>query len=174
MRRPFRIYIAGPCTGIPNENKPAFLAAELQMRGMGFDVVNPTTLPAHAWHDQSWASFMRCDIPALCTCDAVALLPGWESSKGANVERTLALALGMGVRPLAGWLKPDHFSDAGQMVGAHRPAPQYDHHAAGACPEANSVCPRAQCRCEGCADGSCPGRAAAQRLPADGTEGGAA
>lgn len=108
------IYIAGPCTGIPNENKPAFLAAELQLRGLGLDPVNPTTLPGHASHDQSWESFMRVDIPALCTCEAVALLPGWENSRGANAEHFNATLLRMDVRPLADWLSP--------KAGTHRTA----------------------------------------------------
>jgi len=143
-----RIYIAGPCTGIPNENRPAFLAGELQLRGLGFDVVNPTTLAGHGAHDQSWASFMKVDLPALCTCEAVALLPGWEASKGANLERHNALTLGMDVRLLADWLAPaeqcccvgdvcrggdvvggklaNGWRCKAAMAGTHRPAPSSD------------------------------------------------
>jgi len=154
-----RIYVSGPCTGIPLGNAPAFLAAELQLRGLGFEVINPTTLPGHADHDQTWASFMRVDLPALCTCDAVALLPGWRASKGAGVERDLALALGMEVRDLADWLKADHFRDVAQMVSTHRPAPACT--TGQACVGAPADCVRqaTQCRCgpDGCADGQCPG-----------------
>lgn len=52
--------------------------------------------------------------------------------------------------------------DAAAMAGTHRPAPRYDHQAAGVCPEAHTVCQRTQCRCgsDGCSDSSCPGRSA--------------
>jgi Domain of unknown function (DUF4406) len=104
-----RIYVAGPCSGLPFNNYPAFMSAELQLRALGYDVVNPTTLPGHAQHDQTWESFMRVDLPALCTCDAVALLPGWHTSKGARLEHHSAIVLGMEIRQLADWLlKPEH------------------------------------------------------------------
>jgi hypothetical protein len=99
-----RIYISGPVTGIPNENRPAFTAAELQLRGAAFAVVNPLTLPHR--HDKTWASYMRECIPAMLSCESVALLPGWQLSRGAIVERDLAVTLGMDVRPLADWLLP--------------------------------------------------------------------
>ena len=40
---------------------------------------------------------MKANIKALCDCCTVALLPGWEGSKGANIEARLALNLGMRV-----------------------------------------------------------------------------
>lgn len=101
--RRLRIYVSGKMTGLPFLNYPAFIAAGLQLTGAGFDVVNPATLD-HSRHDGSWASHMRVDIRALMDCDGVALLPGWESSKGARVEWRLALDLGMEVRDLADWL----------------------------------------------------------------------
>jgi hypothetical protein len=38
---------------------------------------------------------MRADIKALCDCDGLALLPGWQHSNGAHVELNLAHRLGM-------------------------------------------------------------------------------
>ena len=99
-----RLYISGPMSGLPFNNYPAFVSAELQLRALGYDVVNPATLPGHATHDQTWAAFMRVDLPALCTCDAVALLPGWQASKGARLEHHNALALGMRISALSDWL----------------------------------------------------------------------
>lgn len=91
-----RIYIAGPMTGLPELNFPAFHAAAAKLRGFGFEVVNPAEInvdPAGRWED-----CMRADIRELVTCDAVALLPGWKQSRGAQLEHHIAQALGMVVR----------------------------------------------------------------------------
>jgi hypothetical protein len=47
---------------------------------------------------------MRDAIRLLVECDAVALLPGWASSKGANLEYQVACGLGMEIRYLEDWL----------------------------------------------------------------------
>lgn len=83
-----RVYIAGPMSGLPELNHPAFNAAASALRGAGYDVVNPAELvpdPGTEWH-----ACMRTDIRELVTCDAVALLPGWETSRGACIEQRLA------------------------------------------------------------------------------------
>lgn len=98
--RPLRLYLAGPMTGLPNFNRPAFHAAAAELRAAGYEVVNPAEL------DESepitdpdgpgaWERYMRRDIPHLCKCDAVALLPGWTESQGAQLESLIANGLGM-------------------------------------------------------------------------------
>ena len=37
------------------------------------------------------------DIKALCDCDAIALMPGWENSKGAHLELHIAHRIGLKV-----------------------------------------------------------------------------
>jgi len=87
-----RIYIAGPMTGVPEHNFPAFRAAAEKLTEAGWDVVNPaenfdgrTDLPRPA--------YMRLDIALLLQCDAIALLAGWERSRGAALEFMIALQL---------------------------------------------------------------------------------
>ena len=92
-----RIYIAGPMTGIKDMNFPAFHAAAAELRALGHEVVNPAELNPDP--GTPWAQCMRVDIAQLVTCDAVVLLPGWEKSKGALIERDLARRLGMPVHP---------------------------------------------------------------------------
>lgn len=88
-----RIYVAGPMSGLPELNFPAFHAAAAKLRAEGFDVVNPAEInsdPAAKWED-----CMRADIRELVTCDGIALLPGWGDSRGAKLEAHIAEALGM-------------------------------------------------------------------------------
>lgn len=90
-----RIYISGPMTGLPELNFPAFHSAASRLRALGHEVVNPAELnpdPAAKWSD-----CMRTDIKALMDCDAIAMLPGWQDSKGASLEHHIANQLGLGV-----------------------------------------------------------------------------
>ena len=98
-----RIYISGPMTGLPNLNFPAFNAAAEVLRVNGFDPVNPVDINPDP--KAKWVECMRKDIPAVCTCDAVALLPGWENSRGSHLEVQVAHALGLKIRTLQALLQ---------------------------------------------------------------------
>lgn len=93
-----RIYLSGPMTGLPDLNFPAFNEAARVLRARGFDVVNPAEINPDA--GMSWEQCMRADIKALCDCDTIALLPGWEASKGAHLEVHVAHRLGLDVAPV--------------------------------------------------------------------------
>ncbi|WP_295855250.1 DUF4406 domain-containing protein [uncultured Xylophilus sp.] len=90
-----RVYIAGPMSGYPELNFPAFHAAAAALRAEGHHVENPAEINADP--SAQWLDCMRMDIARLVTCDAVFLLPGWERSRGALVEQTLAAGLGLPV-----------------------------------------------------------------------------
>lgn len=96
------IYVAGPMTGLPQFNYPAFRQASDQLAALGYIVedpstnVNPTPGDYHGW--------LRAGLAQLIRCDAVALLPGWEASGGARLEVNVAATLGLRVRPLHEWL----------------------------------------------------------------------
>ena len=93
-----RIYLAGPMSGYPELNFPLFHTKAAEMRAQGFDVVNPAELNADP--NKSWHDCMRVDIRELVTCDAICMLPGWEKSKGATLERHIAKALELQVEYL--------------------------------------------------------------------------
>lgn len=89
-----RIYISGPMTDMLLHNFPAFYATARRLRAAGYRVVNPaenfggrTDLPRSV--------YMRADTMLLAMCDAIALLPGWQNSRGARVEYLLAYEMGM-------------------------------------------------------------------------------
>lgn len=83
-----RAYISGPMTGLPDLNFPAFNEAEGMLRTFGYRPVNPAKINPDPNAD--WFQCMRADIKALCDCDMIVLLPGWEKSVGAHLELHVA------------------------------------------------------------------------------------
>jgi nucleoside 2-deoxyribosyltransferase len=94
------IYVAGPMTGLPEFNYPAFRAAGEHLHEAGFQVL----LPLHEDTSQPWIFYMRHALRMVLEADGLALLPGWEASKGATLEVHVATALGLDIKPLAKWL----------------------------------------------------------------------
>lgn len=109
------LYLCGPMTGLPEFNYPAFHEAARQLRAAGFRVVNPaeTTIP----RTTPWISHMRKDIADMVnTCDAVAMLPDCEASRGAMVEIQLAKSLGWTVYGVDDWLHLARISDEAEKL----------------------------------------------------------
>ena len=97
-----KVYISGPMTGLPDLNFPAFnraaeelRAAGYEVRAEGFEVVNPAELNPDP--NTPYSECMRKDLRALLDCDAIALLPGWENSRGAKMEFEVAQICAMKV-----------------------------------------------------------------------------
>lgn len=90
-----RIYVAGPMTGLPQFNFPAFHQAAFALRALGHEVENPAENPAPPCG--SWLAYMRMAIVQVSKVDALVMLPGWMASKGACVEFQLARGLGLPV-----------------------------------------------------------------------------
>lgn len=90
-----RCYIAGPMTGLPELNFPAFHAAAAWLRSLGYHVENPAEIDVDP--AAGWETCMKADIARLVTCDRIYLLHGWQRSRGATVEFNLATVLGLEV-----------------------------------------------------------------------------
>lgn len=88
-----RIYIAGPMSGLPDLNYPAFDEAALHLRALGYHIENPAENPPPQC--ASWAGYMRLALAQLVTCDEIHMLRGWQQSRGARIEHDLAVELGM-------------------------------------------------------------------------------
>lgn len=99
-----RIYIAGPMTGLPEFNYPAFFAAEKRLRAGGFDALNPARAEGREGC-KSWLDYMRAGIRDVADCDGIALLPGWQASRGAALEAHVARSLDLPVKLLDEWLE---------------------------------------------------------------------
>jgi hypothetical protein len=100
-----KIYIAGPMTGYPDFNYPAFDAAFVELRKKGYEAISPavwdTTDPKKI---KPWEFYTRAGLELMLKADAVATLKGWDESKGAGLEVYVARALEMPVKPLEDWL----------------------------------------------------------------------
>lgn len=112
-----KIYLAGPMRNIPFFNFPAFHDAAATLREFGFTVFNPAEndINSNGSADFVVSNTTGCldsaieqgfdlrkalaeDTRFICEeADILALLPGWERSKGAQAERSLAVALGLDV-----------------------------------------------------------------------------
>lgn len=87
-----RIYIAGPMTGLPDLNFPAFNTCAANFRKQGWHVENPAEHGIQ--EDAAWSDYLRHDFSLLASCQAIYLLPGWQNSKGALLELHIAQTLG--------------------------------------------------------------------------------
>lgn len=114
---PKRIYLAGPMRGVPLFNFPAFHAAATKLRAEGHIVFNPAERDNQHYgidiskgnvngceaiaardHGFNLREALAADLAWICaSADAIALLPGWQNSKGARAERATAEALGLEV-----------------------------------------------------------------------------
>lgn len=92
MNAPHCFYISGPISGVP-DFKNNFARAETALQLFDVGTVNPANLGNYA--SFSWADYMRRDIAMLMHCTALFMLPGWERSPGARLERLIAHEIGM-------------------------------------------------------------------------------
>ena len=108
-----KIYLAGPMRGIEKFNFPAFFEAAVRLRADNHEVFNPAEADLKKYgpgvfdsdtgdlKDVKDSGFILREALAKDTnwiclhAEAIALLPGWEKSKGACAEKALAEALGL-------------------------------------------------------------------------------
>ena len=99
-----KIYLAGPMRGHHEHNFPEFYRVAERLREKGHEVFNPAE--NDNWRKSqglpvTMRDLLGDDMVWICAyADAVALLDGWEHSKGAQAERATATALGLTV---SGW-----------------------------------------------------------------------
>jgi hypothetical protein len=110
-----KIYLAGPMRGIPEFNFPAFHEVAALLRRGGHDVFSPAErdIIRHSGVDISKGNVTGNEAEAsdkhgfnireafaedaefICRhAEVIALLPGWETSRGAKAELALSQALG--------------------------------------------------------------------------------
>lgn len=121
--------------GLPLWGFPAFDAAATLGRSLGFDIVSPAehdracgfdetkSMEENAGFDLRAAKIW--DLQQLQRVDAIAMIPGWETSPGATTELAVARWLGLEVldattfKPLTpGWVAPRVLIGISGKIGA--------------------------------------------------------
>jgi len=90
-------YISGPMTGYENYNYAAFDRAEKMLTANGHSVLNPAKMDAEQGIEGlSYHDLLKRDMKAIVDhATAVALLPGWQNSRGATKEAFFAQQIGL-------------------------------------------------------------------------------
>jgi len=127
MSKPY--YLAGPMTGIPQFNYPAFDSAAKMLRVMGYEIRSPAEMDCDAvrkaamssadgslgsglvddaGEKHTWGDFLSRDVKLIADeCGGIIMLDGWEKSKGARMEVYVAMQCGY----------PIHFYHEGIILG---------------------------------------------------------
>lgn len=101
-----KIYVAGPMTGYPKFNFPAFFAAQKKLEELGWTVFNPADKDSEASLDAEavktgddklaikkgfdFREAFGWDADKVINGDAIYMLKGWEASPGARAEHAIA------------------------------------------------------------------------------------
>lgn len=105
-----KVYVAGPMTGYPQFNIPAFVRMAERLRRDGVEVVSPVERDSNAVREaalaspdgklgpgdsiagETWGQILARDVTIIADeVDGVVVLPNWEKSKGARLEVFTAL-----------------------------------------------------------------------------------
>ena len=116
------LYIAGPITGVDGYES-LFPRADEVLRFTGYETRNPAKcaplrtplekakpysrfMPGRRPPEPSWHDYMRQCLRTIAQVDGVALLDGWEDSRGAAWEHRIATeVLAIPCLPVGGWLE---------------------------------------------------------------------
>ena len=100
-----KIYLSGPMTGIePREYRRRFREAEAILRRHGYGCINPCRvwpcrfpwlfrlMNALLGKRLTYAVILAYDLILLMTrADGIAMLPGWQASRGAQIENYVSM-----------------------------------------------------------------------------------
>lgn len=105
-----KYYLAGPMSGIPQFNFPAFDAAAADLRARGYTIVSPAELDDEETrvdalsspdgkptnrdkvNGHTWGDFLARDVKLIADqVQGIIFLPNWDKSRGARLEAFVGL-----------------------------------------------------------------------------------
>ena len=84
-----KIYIVGPITGVENWQE-AFNRAKKELSQYDCIILSPVDYP----EGLTQREYMMLSVQNVFIADKIYALPGWENSKGATTEVSLAISIG--------------------------------------------------------------------------------
>lgn len=109
-----RLYISGPVTGIECDNIQAFEDARRKLRRYYMVDIPHEYVYAGAPHEDAMVilvhqltsnEYSYVQDKRVNRYEGLALLPGWEQSEGAKLEKAVAEACGITVKTVGEWLE---------------------------------------------------------------------
>jgi hypothetical protein len=85
---------------MPNDNRDEFARVCALLHTQGYAAIKP-----HHFINSgtAWPAAMRASISRMLDCEGVAMLDGWENSKGASLEHYIAEQVGLPCKPWREW-----------------------------------------------------------------------
>ena len=105
------LYLSGPMRGRPSFNFPTFDAVAKSLRSQGYAILSPAEHDRELYPDiEHWPGFasgseaecpkfalpssLAWDFQAITDSDGIALMDGWDESRGSRAERFVAECVG--------------------------------------------------------------------------------
>lgn len=117
-----KLYLAGPMRGYPRFNFDNFEKAGIALRKAGYEVVSPIEMDSEDGRDFTSEETVQATVKRLPTgepdenyylerdfqlldhCDGIALLEGWENSRGVSREIYYAISRNKVIKPIEAWV----------------------------------------------------------------------
>lgn len=92
---PIKLFLSGAISSLPlKEAMFNFEVLEHKYKEKGFEVINP--LKIKGWREGlEWVEYMNLCLPELMRCQIISLQKNWGNSRGARIERAVALEMGI-------------------------------------------------------------------------------
>lgn len=108
--RPIKVFISGPISKRLDTYKAEFEGAAEAISLVGHIPLNPATLPL----GMTQADYMRITLAMLQSADVIMMLPGWQESDGARLERAYATYIGIPIVDYKVFIEREGLADGDQ------------------------------------------------------------